>query len=249
MGKRALVLSGGGMFGVWQAGAWSVLAAHFQPELIVGASVGSLSGYAIAAGCTSEELLELWRRPQGAGFRKLPGTIRELVERRPLRMEFAVVLLNALHMREEWFSGPQVTWRHLVASCAVPGMMRPQRLGANWYVDGGLLNVLPVPAAVALGATEILALNVLPESPLPVLRPFLKLFRAVFRKKFTIPPGVAVTTLIPPKQLGSFLDACSWNAANVERWYIQGIEDATAAIQRRLIPSDPLHNIFTRLSP
>jgi predicted acylesterase/phospholipase RssA len=42
--KRALVLSGGGMFGAWQAGAWSVLARHFQPDLVVGASAGSLNG-------------------------------------------------------------------------------------------------------------------------------------------------------------------------------------------------------------
>ena len=119
MAKRALVLSGGGIFGAWQAGAWSVLARQFQPDLIVGTSVGSLNGYAIAAGCSHEEMLELWRRPQAAGFKKLPETIRELVEARPLHMDFAAVLVNLLRMREETFTNQAVTWRHLVASCAV----------------------------------------------------------------------------------------------------------------------------------
>ena len=233
------------MFGAWQAGAWSVLALHFQPDLIVGASVGCLNGYAIAAGCTPAEIRALWRRPQAAGFRQLPATIRELVGTHQRKTEFAVVLVDALRMREETYTGAQVTWRHLVASCAVPGMMRPRRIGSKWCIDGGLLNVLPLPAAIELGATEILALNVLPESPLPALRPFLKVFRAVFRKKVAIPPGVTVTTLVPPRQLGSFGDACFWKAANVDRWYAEGVADATAAIEGGLIPPDLLQNIST----
>ena len=63
--KTALVLSGGGMFGAWQAGAWRALAGRFAPDLIVGASVGSLNGYAIAGGATPDELAEFWLRPRG----------------------------------------------------------------------------------------------------------------------------------------------------------------------------------------
>jgi predicted acylesterase/phospholipase RssA len=232
MAKRALILSGGGMFGAWQAGAWSVLCSRFHPNLVVGASVGSLNGYAIAAGCTPEELLELWSRPQAAGFRQLPTTLRALVEQKALHTEYAVVLVDALRMKEETFAGAQVTWRHLLASCAVPGMMLPQRIGSKWYIDGGLLNVLPVRAAVDLGATESLALNALPEFPLPALRPFVRGFRALFRKDIAIPESVAVTTLVPGKRLGSLSDACYWKAANIERWYAQGAADAADAIER-----------------
>ena len=52
------------MFGAWQAGVWSGLAPEFQPDLIVGASVGSLNGYAIAGGVTPESLCEMWMRPR-----------------------------------------------------------------------------------------------------------------------------------------------------------------------------------------
>jgi predicted acylesterase/phospholipase RssA len=61
MKKRvALVLSGGGMFGAWQVGAWRALAGRVRPDLVVGASVGSLNGYAIAGGACSDEHGEFW---------------------------------------------------------------------------------------------------------------------------------------------------------------------------------------------
>ena len=49
---KALVLSAGGQWGAWEAGAWKVLSQTFQPDLIVGASVGAWNGWAIAGGCS-----------------------------------------------------------------------------------------------------------------------------------------------------------------------------------------------------
>src|ERR1035438_5321759 len=63
----ALVLSAGGMFGAYQAGAWNVLSRRFQPDLVVGASVGALNGWAIAGGCSPAELLDMGGgRPGGS---------------------------------------------------------------------------------------------------------------------------------------------------------------------------------------
>ncbi len=59
----ALVLSAGGMFGAYQAGAWNVLSNRLQPDLVVGTSVGALNGWAIAGGCSAEELSAMWRNP------------------------------------------------------------------------------------------------------------------------------------------------------------------------------------------
>src|SRR5438128_1449104 len=58
--KSALVLSAGGMFGAYQVGAWKALAGAFQPDVVVGASVGALNGWAIAGGCSAGDLKELW---------------------------------------------------------------------------------------------------------------------------------------------------------------------------------------------
>lgn len=218
------------MFGAWQAGAWRALAPKFQPDLVVGASVGSLNGYAIAAGWSAEELCAWWRRSPlegiSLGFRHLPAMTQALVEARPLEKEYAVVLTDLLRMKPRIFAGREVTARHLVASCAVPGAVPPQRIGGSWYVDGGLLNPLPVWAAVELGATRIIALNALPEIPSAVLKPFVKAFRAVFGYNPALPPGVEVITLVPSRRLGSVGDALRWKPDNIERWLLQGEADA-----------------------
>jgi NTE family protein len=151
--KTALVLSGGGMFGAWQAGAWSVLAPNFKPDLIVGASVGALNGYAIAGGATPDELIAFWHQPSLA-LRNLPATIQELMRRHPPRQEYAVVLTDLLRMKPKVFAGPGITWRHLAASCAIPGVLPQRRIHGRWYTDGGLLNPLRNPhrrAACAAG--------------------------------------------------------------------------------------------------
>src|SRR5579871_4118041 len=110
--RVALVLSGGGMFGAWQAGAWRALAPHVRPNLIVGASVGALNGYVIAGGASPEELIELWRRPDFATLDRLPQSIQELMERYTPRTEYAVVLTDLLRLKPKIFSGTQVTARH-----------------------------------------------------------------------------------------------------------------------------------------
>src|SRR5579871_3245031 len=96
--KRALVLSGGGMFGAWQAGAWREVAKSFQPDLVVGASVGSLNGYAIACGATPEQLCDLWRRPELGGFKHLRTNIQALMHGHTPRLEYAVVAVDLFRM-------------------------------------------------------------------------------------------------------------------------------------------------------
>src|SRR5580658_100375 len=177
---RALVLSGGGLFGAWQAGAWAALAPAFRPDLIVGASVGSLNGYAIACGATPAVLREMWLDSDVASFPRLEINVRNLVSRFQPRIDYAVVVTDLLRLKPKVFRGDAVTWRHLAASCAVPLVLPPVRIDGRYYLDGGLLNPLPVYAAVELGATEIVGLQALPDIPSAVLKPFVRGFRAVF---------------------------------------------------------------------
>jgi NTE family protein len=224
--KSALVLSGGGMFGAWQAGAWRALAPRFKPDLVVGASVGSLNGYAIAAGWSAAELCDWWLRPGAASFQNLPKIVHGLVDARPLEIEYAVVLVDLLRMKPWTVSGPGIGPHHLLASCAVPLAALPRRIDGRWYVDGGLLNPSPVWAAVELGATRIVALHALPEFPSVLLRPFAKAFRAVFGHHPPLPPGVELRTLTPRRPLGSLHDALYWKRENIARWIEQGAADA-----------------------
>jgi predicted acylesterase/phospholipase RssA len=221
------------MFGAWQAGAWRALAPTFRPDLVVGASVGALNGYAIAAGWSADHLCGWWRQSPREGvqhsFRHLPEMIQSLVAERPLERPYAAVLVNLLRMQPRTFVGPEVTARHLLASCAVPGAVPPQYIDGSWYLDGGLLNPLPVWAAVELGATRIVALNALPEIPSVLLKPFVQGFRAVFGYHPALPPGVRVVTIVPGRRLGSMMDALRWNQDLAGRWIEQGAADALLA--------------------
>src|SRR5215469_15875255 len=134
--KTALVLSGGGMFGAWQAGAWRALSSRFRPDLVVGASVGSLNGYAIAAGSSGDELGEFWLHPEIGNLSQLPHTIRTMMDRYPPALNYALVLTDALRLKPKVITGASVTWRHLAASCAIPLVLRPYRIDARWYCDG-----------------------------------------------------------------------------------------------------------------
>ena len=59
--SRALVLSGGGGRGAYQAGVWAWLQElGWKPDLVSGSSVGAINGAAIASGMSGEGLKELW---------------------------------------------------------------------------------------------------------------------------------------------------------------------------------------------
>lgn len=225
--KRAVVLSGGGMFGAWQAGVWRGLSPRLTrpPDLIVGASVGSLNGYAIAGGATPDELCAFWMEPAIGRLRDLPRTVRTLMDRYQLRMEYALTLTELTRLKPHIVRGGEVTWRHLTASCAIPGVMPQRRIDGRWYTDGGLLNPLPVWAAVELGATRIVGVQALPEVPSRVLKPFVKGFRRVFGHHPPVPSGVELVVVEPERTLGSVRDALVWKRSNVERWIAQGEED------------------------
>ena len=214
------------MFGAWQAGAWRSLAPRFKPDLVVGASVGSLNGYAIAAGWSAPDLCHWWVRRGVASFQNLPKIVHGLIDARPLEIEYAVVLVDLIRMKPRTVEGPRILPEHLLASCAVPLVSFPRRIDGRWYVDGGLLNPVPVWAAVELGATRIVALNVLPDMPSVLLRPVVKGFRAVFGYHPPLPPGVELTTLTPQRPLGSLHDALYWKQEHVARWIEQGAADA-----------------------
>jgi len=60
---------------------------------------------------------------------------------------------------EHWFtSGPLVD--AVLASTAVPGVLPPVRIGDEHFLDGGLVNSIPVSRAVTLGARTIYVLQV-----------------------------------------------------------------------------------------
>src|SRR5271166_1468817 len=133
--RRALVLSGGGMFGAWQAGALAALVGRVQLDLVVGASVGALNGYAVACGVSPAQLRRLWLDPHFSRVRDLPSMVRVLLRRARPTKEFAVTATDLLRLKPRVFSGSQVRAEHLIASCAIPLVLPQVRIEGRLYSD------------------------------------------------------------------------------------------------------------------
>ena len=228
----AFVLGGGGLQGAHEVGMLQALAeASVRPDLVVGTSVGALNGVFVAAypGDAAARLSALWQGDslRSAFAEKLWGRTMRLLRSgthlhtfEPLRsllaadlpgpsfadlvLPFHCVAASIENASAAWFSsGPVIP--AVCASCAVPGLFPPVRVGSSHYFDGGLVDSIPVGRAVALGATELYVLHAgRIESPLPVpRRPWqvgLVAFEIARRHRFheelaSLPAGVRVHVL------------------------------------------------------
>jgi len=187
-GKTAFVLGGGGVLGATQIGMLrALLERGVVPELVVGSSVGALNGAMVAADPSPaglDVLTGLWTELSRAGVfsdsvlsqaarlarhrthlhsadplhrllqRNLPVTrIEELAV--PFQCVAACIETAGSH----WFAEGELAGA-LVASCSVPGLFPPARIGREHFLDGGLVHSIPVGRAVALGAERIFVLHV-----------------------------------------------------------------------------------------
>src|SRR6185503_6325140 len=164
----ALVLSGGGAKGAWEAGVAAALVEAGLPiALVAGSSAGALNGAMIAAG-RIERLEALWRgldRDRLYSLRApvfLPGWLTlmaldragSLFDARPLRDLIAATVeidrIRAAPMRllvtttdlerrdKRIFDNATVTVDALFAAAAVPGAFPPVEIDGALLVDGGL---------------------------------------------------------------------------------------------------------------
>lgn len=243
--KTALVLSAGGMFGAWQAGAWKSLAPRFTPDVVVGASAGALNAWAIAGGIPPAELARQWLDPGTAALAAFRPTWRGALDSRALRRrieviwsacrpgrEIGVVAVELPRLKPRLFRNEEIGPRHLAASCAVLLLYEQVRIGGKLYTDGGLLGTLPLWAAAAMGARRIVALNAFPRNPSRVVRGAVRALRAFAPPPPPAPSGPDVFVLQPSEPLGSLRDVMFWRGAAIERWIALGERDGTAARER-----------------
>jgi NTE family protein len=187
--RVAFVLGGGGgPLGSHEVGMLRALVERgIVPDLVLGTSVGAINGVAVAADPTAagvERLTEAWcdiDRSQvfdGSVVRRLAtlarshthlhgnGSLRamlaallpvRLIEELPVT--FQCVAASIERACEHWFcDGPIVD--AVVASAAVPGLLPPVRIGDEHFIDGGIVNSIPLSRAIALRATQVYVLHV-----------------------------------------------------------------------------------------
>ena len=188
--RFTLVLSGGGLKGLAHVGVLRALAERgMQPSLVVGSSIGALVGASWASGIPLDHLtqraLEVRRRDifqvahYDMAFRRLLSPA--LYRREPLdRLLRSVLSERTFHdlvhpllvSTVDLNSGEQVVWGTpdrrdvrladaVFASCALPGIFPPREIGGRHYVDGAVVENLPVRlAAQAAPDQPLLAINV-----------------------------------------------------------------------------------------
>jgi NTE family protein len=186
----AFVLGGGGVLGAVEVGMLRALfEAEVAPDLVLGTSVGALNGALVArdpSPAVIDHLTELWRGVAESG-REVVGdkalrTVRRAVASgthlysdKPMRqrledelgdvrfedlaVRFQVCAASIERSAEHWFDSGRVV-DAVVASAAVPGLLPPAKVGDEHFLDGGIVNSIPLGRAVQLGADRVFVLQV-----------------------------------------------------------------------------------------
>lgn len=157
--RIALVLSGGAARGLAHIGVLEALEHEgIAPCCLVGSSMGGLIGALSAAGRTPGEIASIARHFRFPWW-FVPGAIVSWDSIFPSAaealegLEFDALPRQLLLTAVDVEQGCQVVLSAGAvlpatrATCAVPGVLAPVRLGGRWLIDGGVVNMLPVDVA------------------------------------------------------------------------------------------------------
>jgi len=163
MGKNvALVLSSGGARGFAHIGAIKVLESQgYNITSVAGTSMGALVGGIYASGRLGEfeewvsglDVMEILKLTDISISRRglVKGTriIEKLKEIVPdsriedLPIPYCAVATDVIRGREKIFTSGSL-FNAIRASISIPTFFQPYRLGSDYYVDGGLVNPIPI---------------------------------------------------------------------------------------------------------
>lgn len=185
--RLAVVLSGGGMMGAFQAGVVQSLAGRgVVPDLVIGTSIGALNGafWAFNPGAeVGDRLHGIWRKwPREVMPSRRLALLRQIIawpgyllgthglvrmidqEFGPeARLEDAAIPLAVV--AADASTGERVVLREgplrpaLLASTSVPGVFPAVELGGRLLIDGGIVANADLDAACEAGATDVLAVD------------------------------------------------------------------------------------------
>jgi NTE family protein len=158
--KRGLVLSGGGARGIAHIGVLKALdEMGITFDCISGTSAGSIVGALYANGHKPDQIFELIKnlsifksvRPAFAwtGLLSLDGLKELMLKEIPgnkfsdLKIPLTVAATDIRKGKIQYFTEGDLA-RIIMASCCIPAIFNPVSLEKNLYVDGGLLDNLPV---------------------------------------------------------------------------------------------------------
>ncbi|MGD0320170.1 MAG: patatin-like phospholipase family protein [Acidimicrobiales bacterium] len=184
--RTAFVFAGGSSRGAAQIGMVQALVARdITPDAVFGTSVGAVNAAGFCSDPTAsgvERMASIWRRltaddifPQG----RMPNALRYFQQRESVhpnrglrrvieegitfdRLEHAaahleVVATSLYDGRTRWFtSGPAV--ERILASAALPALLPPVEIDGEPFIDGGVVDNVPIGRAMSQGAERIFVL-------------------------------------------------------------------------------------------
>jgi NTE family protein len=163
----------------------------------------------------------------GIGFERLEDAV----------IPFEVVATSLTDGRERWFTyGPAA--QAVLASSAVPAIFPPVEIDGERYIDGGVVNNVPIRRAIDAGATRIVVLLCAPPvyTPASPKRPVEAMFNALMisiharfaRDMAQLPPGVEVIVCTGSEWATRDFDDFSTTEALIA----QGREEAAEVVRR-----------------
>jgi NTE family protein len=158
--KIGLVLSGGGARGFAHLGVIEALnEAGIFPDVICGTSAGAIAGVLYADGYSPREILKMtisnsrlhYIRPtvQKDGLLQITGLIRILAKNlrakrfEELKIPLFVTATDLNNGRVDYFSSGELL-NPVIASASIPVLFKPVVIDGKHYVDGGVLDNLPI---------------------------------------------------------------------------------------------------------
>jgi NTE family protein len=181
--KIGLALSGGGIRGFVHIGVLKVFEEENLPiDFISGTSMGGIIAASFASGIPISEIEEIALRlshlrelmklidlsPQRRGLlegQKVHDFLARLFIDRTfdsLKIPLAIPAVDIIESREVVFT-KGLLLPALMATTAVPGLFAPVKIGDCRFIDGGILNNLPVDCVRNLGATLVIAIDAQPD--------------------------------------------------------------------------------------
>lgn len=174
--KIALVLGAGASRGFAHIGVLKVLEANRIPvHMIIGTSAGSFVGSLSAFGFNGFQLQKMalaldkgdlidYAIPDNGFIKgdKLENYLNNAVRKTPLekfRTPFYAVA-TALPSGQEAVFGQGNAGMAVRASCSIPGVFIPKRIGDKMYVDGGVVSPVAVDTARKFGADIVIAVDI-----------------------------------------------------------------------------------------
>ncbi|HKZ54803.1 MAG TPA: patatin-like phospholipase family protein [Anaerolineales bacterium] len=271
-----VALGGGGVRGLAHIGVLRVLEREgVRVRGIAGTSMGGVVAAAYAAGIAPDELLALFDRADWRNlFRSRPGPggmlgldrverlFREHLGSRifaELRIPLAITATDLQTGRERVLTEGDLV-DSLMATIALPGIFPPREFSEARFVDGGMVDPVPVAAARRLFRAPVVAVALSPppemwdadhSSPSPLLSAF-----PVLGRFSRLRPGIALTVFLRALEISAraftelrlevdrpevIVRPAAWHLGLFDRPSVPQIAEIGAEAMERALPSLKKH--------